>query len=209
MHEQESELTLKGHMEAIEYFLKMKQKGVIKSFGISTHHISGVKAAATKDYIDVIHPILNQTGVGIVDGTSEEMLSQINRAHRLGKGIYTMKPLGGGHLIKSKDDAFDYALSIKSADSIAIGIGSDDELNYNVKRFLNLSIDPALKQRLIRKDRKLFIHDDWCVKCKKCIDRCNLNALSFEDNKIKIDHEKCVTCSYCSTACSEMAIKII
>jgi len=209
LHEQESNLTFKGHMQAIEYFLKMKQKGVIKSFGISTHFIKAVKDAIKTDYIDAIHPLINLSGIGIVDGSTDEMLEQIDIAHSKGIGIYTMKPLGGGHLINQKKEALDFALSMKSADSIAIGIQSQDELIYNVNRFLGITNDKALEQKLANKERKLHVHTDWCIKCGKCIDRCNHNAISFQNDEITIDHDKCVICSYCSSVCSEMAIKII
>ena len=44
LHEQESEHTLKGHAEAIEYFLKKKKEGLIGALGISTHYTACVQA---------------------------------------------------------------------------------------------------------------------------------------------------------------------
>jgi len=101
LHEQESELTLKGHKQAIEYFLKMKQQGIIRAFGVSTHHIACVQAAAGHSEIDVIHPIYNSRGLGIADGSIEEMSDAIKKAHQAGIGIFAMKPLGGGHMCKN------------------------------------------------------------------------------------------------------------
>ena len=57
MHEQESEHTIRGHREALEYYLELKKQGVIKAVGISTHHIAAVRAAAKTPEIDIIHPI--------------------------------------------------------------------------------------------------------------------------------------------------------
>ena len=51
------------------------------------------------DEIEIIHPIVNKEGIGIQDGNIEDMLTAIEKAYNKGKGIYGMKPLGGGHLI--------------------------------------------------------------------------------------------------------------
>src|SRR5690554_2381398 len=40
IHEQESELTLKGHYPAIEYFLRQKELGKVRAVGISTHTVA-------------------------------------------------------------------------------------------------------------------------------------------------------------------------
>ncbi|NLE25799.1 MAG: aldo/keto reductase, partial [Clostridiaceae bacterium] len=81
MHEQESEHTIRGHREALDYYLELKQQGVIKAVGISTHYIAAVRAAANTPEIDVIHPITNINGLGICDGTMDEMLAAIKEAH--------------------------------------------------------------------------------------------------------------------------------
>jgi aryl-alcohol dehydrogenase-like predicted oxidoreductase len=74
LHEQESEHTLRGHYEALKYYLKMKELGIIRAIGISTHTIRAVEAAAKMEEIDVIHPIINIKGIGIQDGSRDEML---------------------------------------------------------------------------------------------------------------------------------------
>ncbi len=45
LHEQESRLTLKGHREALEYYLSMKEKGIIKAVGVSTHNVEVVESS--------------------------------------------------------------------------------------------------------------------------------------------------------------------
>ena len=39
LHEQESVHTIRGHYDAIKYFLKAKDQGKIRAFGISTHKV--------------------------------------------------------------------------------------------------------------------------------------------------------------------------
>src|SRR5699024_11157257 len=99
LHEQESVHTINGHYEAIEYFIEAKKQGKIRSIGISTHRIDAAKAIKNFDEIEIIHPIVNKKGLGINDGTIHDMLKVLKELKEMGKGIYSMKPLGGGHLI--------------------------------------------------------------------------------------------------------------
>ena len=56
----------------------LKKEGVLKSVGLSTHHVAGVLAGTNSADIDVIHPILNVKGLGIQDGTREDMEKAVN-----------------------------------------------------------------------------------------------------------------------------------
>lgn len=111
LHEQETRLTLKGHWEAVEYLLDAKAKGIIRAIGVSTHTVEVVEAAAHLDEFDIIHPIINVKGIGIQDGSLQQMEDAIEKAYKRGKGIYAMKGLGGGNLIGIKEKAFSYILS--------------------------------------------------------------------------------------------------
>ena len=209
LHEQEGHLTLKGHWEAVEYFLKCKEKGLIRGFGISTHHIAGVRAAAMVPEIDIIHPIINYKGVGIVDGSLGEMEEAIQIAHDRGKGIYAMKALGGGHLIPNMQKAFDYILSLPYIDSVAVGMQRTEEIESNIDIFNGNLISKDRLKSLKGYKRKLFIQD-WCIGCGSCVLKCQHDALRIgEDGKAHVDDEKCILCGYCASACKELAIKVI
>ncbi len=204
LHEQESELTLKGHKKAIDYFLKMKQSGVIRAFGVSTHHIACVEAASYHDEIEVIHPIYNKRGLGIADGSIDRMTDAIKKAHEAGIGIFAMKPLGGGHMCKTPKEAFDFVLCSSFVDAVAVGIQSEAELAGNVKYFSgNREVEFHNT-----KDRKIMIHD-WCSGCGTCISACKSGAISIENEKAKVDQSKCVFCGYCAAACKEFVIKVV
>ena len=45
LHEQESELTLRGHRPALDALYDCKAKGMVRAVGISTHHVAAVRAA--------------------------------------------------------------------------------------------------------------------------------------------------------------------
>lgn len=207
LHEQESRLTLRGHREAAEYFLEAKAKGIIKAFGVSTHNVEVVKACGEMPEIDVIHPIVNKSGIGICDGNIADMLEAIKTAHNNGKGIYSMKPLGGGNLLSSYDECMRFVLDIPFIDSIAIGMQSVEEVIMNVSVFNGAQIPENVLKALKEKKRRLHI-DGWCEGCGKCIERCGQQALELREGKAVVDMDKCVLCGYCGSVCPQFAIKI-
>lgn len=207
MHEQESRLTLRGHREALEYYLDAKAKGIIRAVGVSTHNVEVVEACAQMPEIDVIHPLINKTGIGIGDGTVEDMLSAIKKAYENGKGIYGMKPLGGGNLLASYRECMDFVLGIPYLHSVAVGMQSVEEVIMNVSVFNGEEVPEEIKAALNKKNRKLHI-DYWCEGCGRCVKRCGQDALSIVDGKAAVDQKKCVLCGYCASVCPQFAIKI-
>ena len=133
MHEQEDRLTLKGHREAFDFYLEQKAKGKILAVGFSTHRVAAVDYAPRYPGVDVVFPLINVTGVGIPDGTRDEMAEAIRRAHLGNIGIYAMKPLGGGHLIADPKQAFDYLRGLGTIDTICVGVQNEDEIDVNLR----------------------------------------------------------------------------
>ncbi len=207
LHEQMSEHTIRGHYDAIEYFLKMKQEGRIRALGISTHYIAGVKAACKYPEIEIVHPITNLAGLGIQDGTRAEMESAIIAFKALGGGVVGMKPLGGGNLLASVDACFDYILAQNDIDSIAFGMQSKEEIDYNVKRVDDEPISSDLRALVATNNKKLQIAD-WCIGCGACVLKCDHKALTVVEEMAVVDRTKCVLCGYCSSVCPEFCIKV-
>ena len=208
MHEQESALTIKGHDLAWEALLTAKEMGIVKAIGISTHHVQGVSAAKNLTGIDVIHPLINYKGLGIVDGTVEEMLKEIKSARDQGIGIYAMKALGGGNLSSNYLEALQYVFAIKELDSVALGMQNLLEIQANCMILNGNQIPEELHKSLLKHDKKLRI-ESWCSSCGKCIKKCSQDALSLNDrNELKVQHEKCILCGYCSTVCTDFCIKV-
>lgn len=202
LHEQESEHTLRGHAQAIDYFMEMKAQGAIRHFGISTHFVAGAIAAAQDERIEAVHPIINLKGIGIADGTRQDMEAAIRQLRQSGKFIYSMKALGGGHLLKQYPQALEYALKL-DVDAIAIGMQSSEEVDHNLAAFQG-QIDPEP----VQKQRQLVI-DDWCIGCGRCAERCQQKAITIRHGKAVVSPERCVLCSYCVEACPEFCIKVI
>ncbi len=208
MHEQEDMLTLKGHREAFDFYLEQKARGNIKAVGFSTHRVAAVDYAPRYPGLDIILPLINRTGVGIPDGTRDDMSAAIARAHDAGIGIFAMKPLGGGHLLKSPAEAFDYLKGLGCIDAVCCGMQSQDEIDVNLRLMEGLAPDPAAAERTQQEPRRLIIHD-WCRACGKCVERCRQGALSIRDGMCVCDQSKCVRCGYCAPVCEEFCIKVI
>lgn len=207
LHEQTSRLTLKGHRPALEYLIKAKEQGIIRAIGVSTHAIEVVKAASLIPEIDVIHPIINRAGLGILDGTVEQMLAAIRTAAAAGKGIYGMKALGGGHLGSQAADAFAWILE-QPIESIVVGMQSVDEVVVNCALFSQTQPPPIQAASVAGRKRRLLI-EQWCVGCGKCATRCQMGALSIVNGRAHVDARRCVLCGYCAAVCSEFCLKVL
>lgn len=208
LHEQESEHTLRGHAEALEFFVRAKEKGYIRAIGISTHAIAAVKASLKYPEIEVLHPIINKAGLGIIDGTKEEMLEAIELAAKAGKGIYSMKALGGGNLIQTARECFDFILSNQNIHAIAVGMQSKAEIINNIAVFDGVEVKPEIKDQINNAKRRLLV-DFWCTGCGSCEARCGQKAIEVKDGKAVVNKEKCVLCGYCGAYCPDFCIKII
>ncbi|HEY5537633.1 MAG TPA: aldo/keto reductase [Acetobacterium sp.] len=208
LHEQESRKTIEGHWEAIEALIGLKEAGKVRAIGISTHRVEGVRDTATFSELDVIHPLINLTGIGIQDGSAEEMEVAIHEAKLAGKGLYGMKPLGGGNLLSQKQACFDYVLGLKDLDAIAIGVQSVNEVLYNVKQFNAEPISEALESAVSGAPKSLQI-SEWCIGCGECVRHCKQEALSLREGKAVLNKKKCVLCCYCGAYCKEFCIKVI
>lgn len=208
LHEQESLYTLRGHEEALEYLAEQKARGHIGAVGVSTHFVACVKAAPRFPMIDVIHPLINLEGIGIQDGSRDDMESAIAAARERGIGIFAMKPLGGGHLISGSKAALEYALNNPLLDAVAIGMQSVEEIDADVAMFEG---DPTAFERLEKlrhRQRRVMVHD-WCEGCGKCAARCRQKAIEVVNGRAVVDQAKCVYCGYCARACPQFCIKVV
>ncbi len=226
LHEQESMLTLKGHEPALAYYLEAVERGLIRATGISTHAIEPVKAitAAVKgeDQIwqaaeldpglwrqaSVIHPLLNISGIGLLDGSAEEMKAAVAAANAAGIGIYGMKMLGGGHLLPRFQEAVDWALALDCADAYAVGMQSKAEIDLNIALFENRIPDEADLAATSKQQRRLLV-SEWCTGCGSCVARCRSGALALEGGRVVCDASRCTLCGYCATACRDFVLKVI
>ncbi|MDR1484056.1 MAG: aldo/keto reductase [Planctomycetaceae bacterium] len=91
---------------AMESLAKLKDKGIIRAHGVSTHSNAAVECAARTDWCDVIHARLNSEGMNM-DGAKDnaesrvkESVKAVKAAHNAGKGVIAIKILGEGKMSK-------------------------------------------------------------------------------------------------------------
>jgi uncharacterized protein len=195
--------------EVIEELVRMKQEGKIKHVGLSSHFISAIRKAALHPEIEVVHPLINRTGMGILDGSSEEMADAIAACAAAGKGIYAMKALAGGNLISSARESLRYVLDLPGVHGIAVGMLSEGEIDGNLVLFESGQSDPELWEELEGRRRKLRIMQAFCKGCGACVPACTNNALDILEGKAQVDEEVCILCGYCGAACPEFIIRVV
>lgn len=195
--------------EVFETLHAMKAEGKIGHVGLSSHYIEAIRKAAESPLVEVVHPLINQTGMGILDGTAAEMAEAIASCSRSGKGIYAMKALAGGNLISSAKDAISYVMDLPGVNALALGMLSVEEIDANISLLNGLAPNEALWTKLQQKRRTLRIMELFCKGCGKCVDACASQALTIVDGKARLDEEACILCGYCAASCPEFIIRVV
>ncbi len=212
LHEQESYETLRGHMAALDCLFEYRARGIIRAVGASMHHVAAVRGASLLRRrgipLDVIHPIFNKAGIGIADGTAEDMADAIREARSLGIGVFAMKSLGGGHLFSSAAEAFDFVLDSGLCDAVAVGMQSEEEIDSNISYFEKRKF-PAEAEKILKEKKRRLLIEEYCVGCGSCVERCRQKALAIKDSRASVDMSRCVLCAYCAKICPMFAIKVI
>ena len=208
LHEQDNGNNFIGHYKAVDRFMKYKEDGIIKHFGISTNRVEAVRDSIKFKEIEFIFPLFNYKGIGIQDGNIEDMSEALKKAKEYNKFIMAMKIYGGGHLINEAEKAFKYVDNLNYIDSIAAGMGTVEEIDANISYMDNNELNENIKNK-IRNQKRTLVVEEWCAGCGKCAKKCRQNALEIVDGKCRVDMEKCVLCSYCAGECKDFYIKIV
>lgn len=192
---------------ALECLLEARQKGVVRAVGVATHAVTVVRAAAGQPEIDVVFPLINVAGLGVLEGSRDEMAAAIAAAARAGKGVYAMKVLGGGNLVGRWGEAIDYVRALPGITAVAVGMISPDEVVANARYFAG--IPPAAEHlRALARHKQLLIAR-FCRGCGQCVEHCPAGALGVRDGRCWVDAERCVLCGYCAPTCPQFAIRMV
>lgn len=217
LHEMESELTIKGHQEALNCLIDLKKQGQISLTGISTHYIRAVRGAADHPQIDCIFAVLNPSSLGIMDGSCQEMEAALKYAKSKGKNIFIMKAAGGGHLAKTLQESISYIRGLSFVDSVIIGMQSIEEIKYNSMLFQEFRQNPQWEEQrqelyagiMKTSDKRRLFIEEFCTGCGSCIKVCPFGALSLKEGQAFVDESKCILCSYCAYHCPDFCLKVL
>ncbi len=123
----------------IEALSEAKQKGIVRTVGLSCHSFEALKLAAEDPWVDVILARINPEGV-IMDASPAEVMAVLKKAHDSGKGIIGMKIFGEGKLVEEnqREESLKYVLGSKNVDCMTIGMTSNDQVEDAVNRIMRI-----------------------------------------------------------------------
>jgi predicted aldo/keto reductase-like oxidoreductase len=218
LHLIESARDLLERRGALKFLLECKQHGLIRAIGASVHNVAPARAIVAEPGIDVIFPILNHKGFGIMDGSIDDMIQVCRQADTRGMGIMVMKPLGGGHLRKSPKEAFDFIQRLGIVDSICVGMKSTAEVECNVSLIEGHNVPGQILDQLETVSRRIIVNH-LCKGCGNCLEACAQGALSIDISTANIgpgkkgqavvDRDKCILCGYCVEVCPAFSIRVV
>ena len=123
----------------IEALSEAKQKGIVKTIGLSCHSFDALKIAAEDPWVDVILARINPEGV-IMDASPEEVMAVLKKAHDSGKGIIGMKIYGEGRFTEEaqREKSLQYAIGSGNIDAMTIGVTTTEQIDENVNRIMRI-----------------------------------------------------------------------
>ena len=206
LHAARGDKTLyKKRAGAFKALCDLREKGKIKAAGVSCHSPELASLSADIGEIDVVYPLVNYKGMGII-GTLEEMISAIDKCSRKGKGIYLMKVLAGGNLAEKYGKALGFVRSLGSY-PVSLGMVSEREVDYNLRYFNSQRPDAIADPTFNDFNKRFHVVQIACRGCGNCADVCASSAIEIKDNKASIDCGRCIMCGYCVGSCPAMAIR--
>lgn len=200
---------LAARADALQYLVRAKKEGLIGAVGASSHSARTIALLAQTQEIEILHPMYNRDGIGILDASLDEMTDILTMARKNGKGIYAMKPLGGGHLCNDAVAALQWLFASSAVDAAVVGMSSADEIEMNIKIASNIAVPEEFAAKVAGQPRRLFINAGVCQNCGACIKACQQQALSAGEKSPQINHDLCVLCGYCAPVCPKFAIRIV
>lgn len=128
VHSNGDDMHIINNEGALEELDKLKQEGLIQSYGMSTKTVEG--GMWIVENTDVVMATLNLS--------DDHDLPVIKRAHELNKGVIIKKGLQSGHADRSAggsgvDEAFKYVFSHEGVSSMIVGTINPKHLKQNIE----------------------------------------------------------------------------
>jgi aryl-alcohol dehydrogenase-like predicted oxidoreductase len=120
---------MEPYMEALS---GAKEKGQIRSVGVSCHDLGALKTAASCPWVDVILARINPKGAKM-DGPVDEVVTVLKQAKANGKALIGMKIYGEGTLDNMKDECIRYAQNLGLLDTMTLGAESPEQMDESLR----------------------------------------------------------------------------
>ncbi|MDP3641564.1 MAG: aldo/keto reductase [Bacteroidota bacterium] len=123
----------------IEALSEARQKGIIKTVGVSCHSFEALKLAVEDPWVEVILARINPEGL-VMDATTDEVMAVLKKAHDSGKGIIGMKIFGEGKMTEDsrRDASVKYVIGSKNVDCMTIGMTTIGQIDENIDRIMRI-----------------------------------------------------------------------
>jgi ferredoxin len=192
----------------VEEIGRLKAEGKVLCGGVSNHRVSAFREALRAPELEVLHPLMNCDGLGLTDGKLEEMLEITSRLREEGRGLVLMKALAGGLLIPRRAEALRWAREKSGCHSVALGMVSAAEVDYNLALFGGAEIGADLEARAVMREKRVKVIRA-CIRCGSCVEACPQGAMTLGEEHAEPDPGKCILCGYCVPECPKFAIRVI
>jgi aryl-alcohol dehydrogenase-like predicted oxidoreductase len=126
----------KGAMAVLS---EAREKGIIKTHGVSCHTLDALKTAAASDWVQVDLVRFNPAGVAM-DADPQTVLGVMREMKSKGKGLIGMKVLGAGKLRNKADEAIQFHIAHSEIDCFTIGAENRAELEDLLKKIPAASV---------------------------------------------------------------------
>ncbi len=127
---------MRGAMDVVS---EAREKGIVRSFGVSCHNLGALKAAAKDPWTEIIMARINHAGV-LMDAEPEKVVPVLGEAHRNGKSIIGMKIVGEGRLKDRIDQSLHFVLGQDFMDAITIGFDSTEQLDQVIEKIAAVEV---------------------------------------------------------------------
>lgn len=213
----------------IELLLSLKEQGIVKHLGLSSHTPALVHKVLDMNLIDMvmfsINPAYDNQYGDYAIGENNERMNLYRRCEKEGVAISVMKPFCGGQLLDAKKSPFHHALSEVQCIQYALdkpavvtvlpGVRNLRDLQ-SILSYLNAS-DEARDYSVLGSFEAIK-QQGKCVYCKHChpcpagLDIALINKyydLALLDDELAKDHyhhltkkaSDCIQCAHCNTRC--------
>ncbi len=124
---------------AMNVLSEAREKGIIRTHGVSCHTLEALKTAAATDWVQVDLARFNPAGIAM-DASPDVVRPVLQEMKAKGKGIIGMKILGAGRLRDKVDQSLQFALAQEFIDCFTIGAESRAELQDLVAKIPAASV---------------------------------------------------------------------